>query len=112
DYPWPERTLDLRAEIAAAGGKAGLVPWLLACWVLPNQWAARILGVPRDGGDTEAALLFTRGSAGRPKGVVMPHRNILGACEQVASLVIVPKTAKFLGCLPIFHSFGFTVTLW
>ena len=112
EYPWPERTLDLRAEMAAAGGKAGLVPWLLACWVLPNQWAARILGVPRDGGDRELALLFTSGSAGHPKGVVLTHRNILGACEQIASLTILPKTAKLLGCLPIFHGFGFTVTQW
>lgn len=112
EYPWPERTLDLRAEMAAAGGKAGLVPWLLACWVLPNPWAARILGVPRDGGDRELALLFTSGSAGNPKGVVLTHRNILGACEQIASLTILPKTARLLGCLPIFHGFGFTVTLW
>ena len=84
EYPWPERSLDLRGEMAAAGGKAGLVPWLLACCFLPNQLAARILGVARDGGDTEAALLFTSGSAGRPKGVVLTHRNILGNCEQVA----------------------------
>jgi acyl-[acyl-carrier-protein]-phospholipid O-acyltransferase/long-chain-fatty-acid--[acyl-carrier-protein] ligase len=112
EFPWPERTLDLRAEMAAAGGKAGLAPWLLACWILPNQWAARILGVPREGGDREAALLFTSGSAGRPKGVVLTHRNILGNCSQVSSLIILPKSAKMLGCLPIFHSFGFTFTLW
>jgi len=104
--------VDLRAEIAAAGGKAGLAPWLIACWLLPNQWAARLVGVPRDGGDVEAALLFTSGSAGRPKGVVLTHRNILGNCAQFSALAIVPRGPKMLGCLPIFHSFGFTITLW
>jgi len=112
EFPWPERTVDLRAEIAAAGGKGGLAPWLIACWLLPNQWAARLIGVPRGGGEAEAALLFTSGSAGRPKGVVLTHRNILGNCAQFSALSILPESAKMLGCLPIFHSFGFTITLW
>jgi acyl-[acyl-carrier-protein]-phospholipid O-acyltransferase/long-chain-fatty-acid--[acyl-carrier-protein] ligase len=43
---------------------------------------------------------------------VLTHRNILANCGQISSLSILPESASMLGCLPIFHSMGFTVTLW
>lgn len=112
NFPWLERTLDLRKEMEAAGGKRAVLPWLLAGLLLPNQWCASILGLPHVGDREEAGLLFTSGSSGEPKGVVLSHRNILANCAQVSSLSILPDSATILGCLPIFHSFGFTVTLW
>jgi len=112
NFPWPERTVDLRAEIAAAGGKKAMLPWLLVAWLLPNQWCAGILGIPKVGDREEAGLLFTSGSSGEPKGVALSHRNILANCAQISSLSILPESASMLGCLPVFHSFGFTVTLW
>ena len=112
DFPWPAATLDLAAEIAAAGGRRALAPWLLAAWLLPNQWVAGLLRLPRRGDGAEAALLFTSGTAAAPKGVVLTHRNLLANCAQVSSLAILPRTCTMLGCLPVFHSFGFTVNLW
>ncbi len=111
-FPWPEKTLDLKREIDAAGGKRAMLPWLLAAWLLPNPVFANLLRLPRVGDRAEAALLFTSGSAGEPKGVVLSHRNLLANCAQISSMSILPEHSKMLGCLPIFHSFGFTVTLW
>ncbi len=112
NFPWPERTLDLAAEIQTAGGKRALLPWLAAAWLLPNQWCASLLGLPHLGDRAEAGLLFTSGSSDEPKGVALSHRNLLANCAQISSLSILPEYASMLGCLPVFHSFGFTVTLW
>ncbi len=112
DFPWPARTVDLRAEIAAAGGRAAMAPWLAAAWVVPAIWIPSLMGVPRVGGSDEAAILFTSGSMGAPRGVVLSHRNLIANCAQIASTSVLPAERTMLGCLPIFHSIGFTFTLW
>jgi acyl-[acyl-carrier-protein]-phospholipid O-acyltransferase/long-chain-fatty-acid--[acyl-carrier-protein] ligase len=112
DFPWPADTRDFAATIKAAGGKRAILPWLIAAWVLPNQLTASLLRLPKIGDRAEAGVLFTSGSSGEPKGVVLSHRNVLGNCWQLSCLSILPAEATMLGCLPIFHSFGFSATVW
>jgi acyl-[acyl-carrier-protein]-phospholipid O-acyltransferase/long-chain-fatty-acid--[acyl-carrier-protein] ligase len=59
-----------------------------------------------------AAVLFSSGSTGTPKGVMLSHRNLISNAESVNSLFQVDQTDTIAGVLPLFHSFGFTYTLW
>jgi acyl-[acyl-carrier-protein]-phospholipid O-acyltransferase/long-chain-fatty-acid--[acyl-carrier-protein] ligase len=70
------------------------------------------LQIPIKGDREEAILLFTSGSSGEPKGVVLSHRNILGNVAQFNVLLDAAKNDAILASLPFFHSFGSTVTLW
>jgi acyl-[acyl-carrier-protein]-phospholipid O-acyltransferase/long-chain-fatty-acid--[acyl-carrier-protein] ligase len=58
--------------------------------------------------DRPAVILFTSGSEGAPKAVVLTHRNILANCAQVAARIDFSPADTVLNALPIFHSFGLT----
>jgi acyl-[acyl-carrier-protein]-phospholipid O-acyltransferase/long-chain-fatty-acid--[acyl-carrier-protein] ligase len=61
--------------------------------------------------DDRAAILFTSGSEGAPKGVVLSHRNMLANAAQAAARIDFGRTDKVFNVLPVFHSFGLTVGL-
>lgn len=111
DFPWPEDTRDLLKEREALG-KPCLIGWIAAARLLPAGLLAKLGGVEKKGGEKEAGLLFSSGSTGEPKGVQLSHRNILANCIQVDESGVLGRHEKLLAFLPIFHSFGFTVTLW
>ncbi len=57
-----------------------------------------------------ATILFSSGSEGHPKGVELTNRNIITNIKQVAALFQYGENDVMLNSLPIFHSFGLTVT--
>jgi len=59
--------------------------------------------------DDPAAILFTSGSEGTPKGVVLSHRNILANAAQAEARIDFGRTDKVFNVLPLFHSFGLTI---
>lgn len=60
--------------------------------------------------DDPAAILFSSGSEGTPKGIVLSHRNIIANCKQISDVLDTRKSDVFMNSLPPFHSFGLTVT--
>ena len=110
DFPWPERVLKLDELMPQL--KPQIVRWLIMSILAPAGLLLRLLQIPKQGGHGEAILLFTSGSSGEPKGVVLSHRNILGNVSQFNVLLDAKEDDAILASLPFFHSFGSTVTLW
>ena len=94
---------ECKEEMRAVGWKIRIAPLNLLC-----RW----YGIEKDGGQREATLLFTSGSSSEPKGVVLTHRNLMSALTQLGETPLLRSDDVLLGCLPLFHSFGLTVTFW
>ncbi|MEQ1628911.1 MAG: bifunctional acyl-ACP--phospholipid O-acyltransferase/long-chain-fatty-acid--ACP ligase [Gallionella sp.] len=89
---------DLREGITLAD-KLWLVLYALRCPRL-----IELAAVP----DDPAVVLFTSGSEGKPKGVVLSHRALLSNIAQIRAVIDFSVEDKVLNALPIFHSFGLT----
>ncbi len=59
-----------------------------------------------------ATIIFSSGSTGMPKGVMLSHKNILSNLESAMQTFNITKKDCMIGVLPFFHSFGFTCELW
>jgi acyl-[acyl-carrier-protein]-phospholipid O-acyltransferase / long-chain-fatty-acid--[acyl-carrier-protein] ligase len=100
-------------EEAAASPRLGEKIDALLMWFLPGYWLERALS----GGTTSklddlATVIFSSGSTGEPKGVMLTHYNIASNIQQMGQTFMLNRKDTLLGVLPFFHSFGFTVTLW
>lgn len=111
-FPWPAQKDTVFMERILPRMKGTCARWLLLLKTLPAALLGSLLGIPSKGGDEEASLLFTSGSSGDPKGVVLTHRNLVSNVAQFSARLNLERDNKILGSLPLFHSFGCTVTLW
>jgi len=82
---------------------------LLIIKLLP-AWILSILFVKGANLEDTVAILFSSGSEGKPKGIELSHKNMMGNIKQAITLINPKDDDVILGTLPIFHSFGLTVT--
>lgn len=94
---------DLRSQI----GWLEKIRWFLAVRYWPEVVRRR---VPRLQPSARAVILFTSGSEKAPKAVPLTHRNIVSNLETVPAVLDLTNADSVLGFLPMFHSFGFTMT--
>ncbi|WP_230970752.1 bifunctional acyl-ACP--phospholipid O-acyltransferase/long-chain-fatty-acid--ACP ligase [Nitrogeniibacter aestuarii] len=95
DYLYLE---DMKADMGLADKL-----WLVL-WAMPFPRLATRIGQP----DDAAVVLFTSGSEGKPKGVVLSHSALLANVAQIRAVVDFSVDDKILNALPLFHSFGLT----
>ncbi|MBL1321983.1 MAG: acyl-[ACP]--phospholipid O-acyltransferase [Methylophaga sp.] len=90
-------------------GKAEQITTLLTTYILPTKLLLAIYGKQTDI-HQPAAILFSSGSEGEPKGVVLSHQNIMGNIKQVSDVLDTRHDDVMVASLPLFHAFGLTVT--
>ena len=126
----PGRTLFLEDALHAPRLPRSWLRWSLA-WLMPQGLLRKALGAmrPKSGlfgspGVRERrtgldrrwmiwpTVIFSSGSTGDPKGVMLTHFNIMSNIQQVSQVFMLGGRDKILGILPFFHSFGFMAALW
>lgn len=122
----PGRTLFLE-EVLANPRFSEKLSALAFAWFIPAALLRKALGashtepaspIDRTGGgktlpvDGLATVIFSSGSTGDPKGVMLTHFNIMSNIQQVSQVFMLGGSDKILGILPFFHSFGFMAALW
>ncbi|MGB9008125.1 MAG: acyl-[ACP]--phospholipid O-acyltransferase [Candidatus Acidiferrales bacterium] len=108
----PGKTILLEEAAAAPRFLERMTALLL--WFLPSKLLERTLSAQgkTKSLDDLATIIFSSGSTGEPKGVMLTHYNIMSNIDQMGQTFMLAKGDVLLGVLPFFHSFGFTVTLW
>ena len=123
----PGRTLFLEDALAAPRF-AEKMSALGFAWLIPSAFLRGALGANRiklsspvtfeatgskpSAVDGLATVIFSSGSTGDPKGVMLTHFNIMSNIQQVSQVFMLDGRDKILGILPFFHSFGFMAALW
>ena len=108
----PTETI-LMEELAQSVSKIGKLSAVMAAFLLPVGLLEKYLGNKyKVSMDDLATVIFSSGSTGSPKGVMLSHYNIASNIQQIGQTFDLGKDDRILGILPFFHSFGFTGTLW
>ncbi|MGH1430486.1 MAG: acyl-[ACP]--phospholipid O-acyltransferase [Neptuniibacter sp.] len=96
-------------DVKASISKTEATFTLAVLSVLPTFVLQKVLCKSQDL-EATAAILFSSGSEGEPKGVMLSHRNIMANLKQTADVLNVRGDDCIMATLPLFHAFGLTVT--
>lgn len=110
-FPWPQGDAIIHLDKTLKGiGMGKIAGWVAFARMAPMAAVSLAFNLDARKGNDEAAMLFTSGSSGEPKGVVLTHSMIIANVTQMLSKVWLEPGSPFLCSLPIFHSFGLTVS--
>lgn len=98
---------ELAPKIAKIDKILGLIDSLTPTWLLERR-----LGLTKVKLSDLNTIVFTSGSTGMPKGVILTHANVAANMQSFAQFASPSPDDSLLGALPFFHSFGYTVTAW
>jgi acyl-[acyl-carrier-protein]-phospholipid O-acyltransferase / long-chain-fatty-acid--[acyl-carrier-protein] ligase len=108
----PPGELIFLEDVAAKPTAAEKITAFLLAKFAPFRLLKRAAGQEKEVAlDDLATVIFSSGSTGEPKGVMLSHYNLLSNLQQFSHILNFTHRDRLLGILPFFHSFGFTVTL-
>ena len=85
---------------------------ILIALLIPSGMIQRFILHEKRRPEDLATVIFSSGSTGIPKGVMLSHHNILSNIEGFSQVFKLTGADRLMGVLPFFHSFGFTATIW
>src|SRR5262249_19957249 len=100
---------DFRKDVTTGQRLKAFATVVLAPAFVLDRWILKLSG--HRPGDL-ATVIFSSGSTGDPKGVMLTHANLSANAESVIQAIDPGPRDRLLGILPFFHSFGYLVTLW
>ena len=110
--------IELQADVIYLEDLKDKVTWsdklmaAAATWLVPIALLELWLGLGRVDPDDVVTVMFTSGTTGRPKGVMLTHRNVGSNIDALDEILGLRQNDVLLAILPFFHSFGYTGTLW
>jgi acyl-[acyl-carrier-protein]-phospholipid O-acyltransferase/long-chain-fatty-acid--[acyl-carrier-protein] ligase len=99
-------------DIPALVGKRDKLAAAVQGMALPIDLLVRRLGLHEIDPNEPFTVLFTSGSTGEPKGVMLSHGNVASNCQAMGNGIDIRDTDLLIGILPFFHAFGLTVSMW
>lgn len=106
----PDAEFVFLEDIRATVGKVEPIRRLLTVRLFPGPYTQRLLRRSKRDPQEPAVILFTSGSEKAPKAVPLTHANVIADLRAALPILKLDRTHSALVFLPLFHSFGHTVT--